>query len=324
MLLVVAMVFWAGRGTASTSTPAPATPSAHGTASPAAAPVARPTPRPTPSPSRKPQRTPTRTTAPPRPGTALAALAGLRVRGRGPMTGYARERFGQAWLDADRNGCDTRNDMLRRDLVAKVMDGGCVVLKGTLHDPYSGATIRFVRGDGDEVDIDHVVALGNAWVSGAAAWDVKKRAALGNDPLNLLAVDAGLNRQKQDGDAATWLPPLRSYRCTYVARIVAVKKKYALSIAPAEHDAIARTLSTCPGQPLPVDKWRSPTRVDHDITDPGATPTAAPPRGFVSHSGPVSYANCTAVRAAGAAPIRRGDPGYARHLDRDGDGVGCE
>ena len=168
------------------------------------------------------------------------------------MTGYARERFGQAWLDADRNGCDTRNDMLRRDLVAKVMDGGCVVLKGTLHDPYSGATIRFVRGDGDEVDIDHVVALGNAWVSGAAAWDVKKRAALGNDPLNLLAVDAGLNRQKQDGDAATWLPPLRSYRCTYVDRYLKVAIAYQLPITSADAAAITHTASTCPQKPVPA------------------------------------------------------------------------
>jgi hypothetical protein len=243
------------------------------------------------------------------------------------MTGYDREEFGQAWLDADRNGCDTRNDILRRDLTAAVVKpgtGGCVQLSGVLADPYLGQSIRFVRGAGDDVDIDHVVALGNAWVTGAARFDIRKRAALANDPLNLLAVDLGTNRSKGDGDAATWLPPYRPFRCAYVARQVAVKAKYGLWVTRAEHDAIARVLGSCPGQRLPVDTTHAPTRVDQHVTEP-SHPTAAAssqPRSLVG--GSTYYQNCDAVRAAGAAPIHVGDPGYSRKLDRDGDGVGCE
>jgi hypothetical protein len=265
----------------------------------------------------------------PEPGTALAALASLPVKGRAPMTGYARERFGQAWLDADRNGCDTRNDILRRDVVDKVVKpgtAGCVVLSGVLHDPYLGHDIPFERGLDDQVDIDHVVALGNAWATGAARLDIHERAALANDPLGLLAVDAHSNRSKGDGDAATWLPSYRPFRCAYVARQIAVKQKYRLWVTRPEHDAMVRVLSTCPRQPIPRDVTDLPTRVDQHITDPGAsgsTPQGSGQLGLVG-GGSVSYANCDAVRAAGAAPIHVGDPGYSRKLDRDGDGVGCE
>ena len=246
------------------------------------------------------------------------------------MTGYDLDRFGYAWLDADRNGCDTRNDMLDRDLVDKVFKPGthgCVVLSGLLHDPYLGSPVSFRRGGGDDVDVDHVVALGNAWVTGAFRWDVHERAALANDPLDLLAVDYRTNRQKGDGDAATWLPPARSFRCAYVARQVAVKKKYGLWVTAPEKAAIQRVLAGCPDQPLTVDRWHAPLRVDHDIHDPGApTPTPAAssqPRSFVG-GGATYYKNCDAVRAAGAAPLHRGQPGYDRHLDRDGGGVACE
>src|SRR4051794_38227683 len=130
------------------------------------------------------------TTADPTPtsgGAALSALSTLPVKGRAPMTGYSREAFGQAWPDADRNGCDTRNDVLGRDLRDVVHKPGtrdCVALSGRLEDPYTARRIDFVRGDGTLVDIDHVVALGNAWVTGAFRWPVRERAALANDPLN--------------------------------------------------------------------------------------------------------------------------------------------
>jgi uncharacterized protein DUF1524/excalibur calcium-binding domain-containing protein len=259
-----------------------------------------------------------------RPGSALAALAALPVKGRAPMTGYTRERFGQAWLDADRNGCDTRNDILGRDVLAPTYKPGtrsCVVLTGTLPDPYLGSDIAFARGADDQVDIDHVVALGNAWATGADRFDVRRRAALANDPLNLLAVDLHSNRSKGDGDAATWLPPSKRFRCAYVARQIAVKAKYGLWVTPPERDAMARVLSSCPRQPLPRDRTHAPTSVDQHLTDPGA-PASPQPLGLVG--GATTYENCDAVRAAGAAPIRVGQPGYSRNLDRDGDGVGCE
>jgi hypothetical protein len=256
----------------------------------------------------------------------LAVLATIPVKGRAPLTGYDRAEFGQAWLDADRNGCDTRNDVLRRDIAGAVIDPrthGCVVLSGTLHDPYLGQDVPFQRGAGDQVDIDHVVALGNAWVTGAFRFDIRTRAALANDPLDLLAVDLHTNRSKGDGDAATWLPPYRPFRCAYVARQVAVKHKYGLWVTPAERAAMVRVLDTCPGQRVPPDPTHAPTRVDQNVSEPTARPTAASsPRALVG--GSTYYANCDAVRAAGAAPIHAGDPGYSRRLDRDGDGVGCE
>jgi len=190
-------------------------------------------------------------------GSALAALRRLPVKGRAPMTGYDRAEFGQAWADVDRNGCDTRNDILRRDLRDVVLTPGthgCRVQSGVLNDPYTGATVDFVRGVGTSiaVQIDHVVALGDAWQKGAQSLTIERRTALANDPLELLAVGGSVNQRKGDGDAATWLPPLRAARCGYVARQVAVKAAYHLWVTAAERDAIARVLATCPSQPLPT------------------------------------------------------------------------
>jgi hypothetical protein len=291
---------------AATSTPAPAT--------------KQQLPSPTPSQRNKPKPHPT-----PARGTALVALATLPTKGRAPMSDYDRDQFGQAWLDTDRNGCDTRNDILARDLRIKHFrsgTGGCVVEAGALADPYTGATVDFIRGPGDIVDVDHVVALGNAWVTGANRWDIRKRAALANDPMNLLAVDASVNRQKGNSDAATWLPANRVFRCAYVARQVAVKKKYGLWVTAPERAAIARILSTCPNQPLPADSVApvsSPLAPNAPRRQP--LPTSS---GQSSGQGNVWYENCDAARAAGAAPVHRGDPGYDSHLDRDQDGVGCD
>jgi hypothetical protein len=257
-------------------------------------------------------------------GTALAAVARLTVKGRAPKTGYARDQFGQSWFDVDRNGCDTRNDILRRDLSSRQMQNACKVLAGTLApDPYTGTSIRFVYGGASEVDIDHLVALSDAWQKGAASWPAGKRLALANDPLNLLAVDASANRSKGDGDTATWLPANKSFRCTYVARQVAVKGKYGVWVTAAERDAMTRVLATCPSMPLPGAGSAStvatlPRGVSQPVPPPAPAPLPASP------AGGVYYENCTAARAAGAAPIMRGEPGYASKLDRDNDGIACE
>ena len=186
---------------------------------------------------------------------ALATLAALPVKGRAPKTGYARAAFGPAWSDdvdveGGHNGCDTRNDVLRRDLTAELLKPGthgCVVLSGTLADPYTGHTIVFARGrsSSSKVQIDHVVALGDAWVTGAQQLTPTQRTTLANDPLNLLAVDGPTNSAKGDADAASWLPPNKAFRCTYVARQVAVKQRYHLWVTPAERAQIARILSSC-------------------------------------------------------------------------------
>ena len=188
--------------------------------------------------------------------TASSVLSSLPVKGRAAKTGYTRAQFGQAWADVDRNGCDTRNDMLKRDLTDiefKVKTRDCVVLNGVLLDRYSGETINFVRGNvtSMEVQIDHVVALSNAWQTGAFKLTLMQRAAFANDPMNLFAVKGRLNSQKGDGDAATWLPPLKSFRCTYVAHQIAVKAKYSLWVTPPEKEAMTRILTACPKQILP-------------------------------------------------------------------------
>jgi hypothetical protein len=187
------------------------------------------------------------------PGVALAVLETLPVKGRAPKTGYSRDAFGQRWADVDRNGCDTRNDILKRDMtsiVYKAKTRNCVVLSGTLIDRYSGETINFVRGEVSsmEVQIDHVVALSNSWQTGAFKLSIAQRTALANDPLNLFAVKGRLNSQKGDGDAATWVPPMKSFRCAYVAQQIAVKAKYSLWVVPPEKAAMLAILSQCPTQ----------------------------------------------------------------------------
>ena len=182
--------------------------------------------------------------------TTIDLVGTLLVKGRAPKTGYTRDQFGTAWKDVDRNGCDTRNDILNRDLksiVYKVSSKDCVVSSGVLIDPYSGDTIDFLRGvaTSADVQIDHVVALSNAWQTGAFKFTLEKRTAFANDPLNLLAVKGSLNSQKGDGDAATWLPPRKSYRCAYVSRQVAVKAKYGLWLTAPEKAAILKILNTC-------------------------------------------------------------------------------
>ena len=183
---------------------------------------------------------------------ATAIIETLAVKGRAAKTGYDRSSFSH-WRDPDRNGCDARNDILRRDLtnlVIKSDSNGCKILGGVLADPYSGKDINFVFG-ASLVDIDHVVALSNAWQTGAFQFTSEIRLQFANDPLNLLAVSASLNRQKGDGDAATWLPPTKSYRCQYVARQIAVKKKYGLWITKPEKVAMSTLLAKCPKEEIP-------------------------------------------------------------------------
>lgn len=182
---------------------------------------------------------------------AINVLEELTIKGRAPKTGYSRDEFGGGWLT--KNGCDTRNIILNRDLSNVKSDEQCHVLSGTLNDPYTGKTINFVRGTdtSSDVQIDHVVALGDAWQKGAQLLTKEKRTELANDPLELLAVDGNSNLDKSDGDAATWLPPNKAFRCQYVARQIAVKQKYQLWVTQSEYDAIRSVLNVCPKQLMP-------------------------------------------------------------------------
>ncbi|HET7629896.1 MAG TPA: HNH endonuclease family protein [Candidatus Saccharimonadales bacterium] len=186
-------------------------------------------------------------------GSAAMALKSLPVKGRAPKTGYNRDQFGNGW--SENKGCDTREWILQRDLTEVELEpNGCDVKSGQLLDPYTGQVIAFQRGPmtSGDVQIDHVVALSNAWQTGAQALGFNQRQAFANDPLELLAVDGGANQQKSDGDAATWLPKNKTFRCSYVARQIAIKLKYQLWVTAAERDAMTRILNTCPDQPLPA------------------------------------------------------------------------
>ncbi|HEY1085457.1 MAG TPA: HNH endonuclease family protein [Candidatus Saccharimonadales bacterium] len=176
---------------------------------------------------------------------ALRKLGQLAVKGRAPKTGYARAEFGDGWAFV--GSCDTRNIILARDLKNEKVSSSCKVLSGTLDDPYTGKVIEFQRGadTSDDVQIDHVVALSNAWQTGAQQLSFSQRKALANDPLELLAVDGKENQNKSDGDAATWLPSNKTFRCQYVSRQIDVKLKYQLWMTPAEKQAIERVLSAC-------------------------------------------------------------------------------
>lgn len=186
------------------------------------------------------------------PVTALVALEKIAVKGKAPKTGYERKLFSDGWGDI--GSCDVRNFILKRDLKSITLRDSCKVDTGILEDPYTGKKIRFKYGVGTSsaVQIDHVVALSDAWQKGAQQLSPAMRYAIYNDPLNLLAVDGPTNSSKGDSDAATWLPPNKPYRCAYVARQVAVKLKYKLWMIDAEKAAVKRVLSTCPTQKIPT------------------------------------------------------------------------
>jgi hypothetical protein len=180
---------------------------------------------------------------------AILELEKLEVKGRAPKTGYSRSAFGPQWSDVDRNGCDTRNDILKRDLTSVVYrekTRECVVEKGILSDPFSGQIIEFQRGERTSslVQIDHVVSLSNAWQTGIFQMSTRVRTNFANDPLNLLAVKGSLNSQKGDGDAATWLPPNKPFRCAYVSLQIQVKVKYGLWLTKPEKEAMVRILQS--------------------------------------------------------------------------------
>lgn len=308
VFVVVGLV--TGRPASRTTTAFTAPTQTVGSAPPAVSTLAHsPTPRP-----------PTAVTSVPADGapaagrSALVLLSSLPIKGRAPNTGYSRDQFGPAWTDDNddllgRNGCDTRNDILRRDLTSitvKANSNDCTVLSGVLLDPYTATTITFTRGTStsSRVQIDHVVALNNAWQTGAQQWDAQQRRNLANDPLNLLAVDGSANQAKGSGDAATWLPPNKSYRCAYTARQIAVKARYGLWVTPAEHDALARILATCPQQPAPAEPGPLP------VTNP------APVHGSPTTDAPASKpppANPSGPPAAASAQCNDGSYSYAAH-----------
>jgi hypothetical protein len=194
------------------------------------------------------------------PGTALEALDALEVRSSTPVTPYTRAAFSTGWVDVDHNGCDTGNDVLRRDLtsvVTKPGSRGCIVTSGRLLDRYVGRS-TVLRTGARTVAIDFVVPLADAWTGGAHGWTAAQRTRFVNDPANLSAVQTTTTQKKRSQDAAGWLPSAVSYRCTYVARQIAVKATYGISVTAAERTTMRRVLAACPGQSLPAGTRGSP------------------------------------------------------------------
>jgi hypothetical protein len=187
--------------------------------------------------------------------TARTTLGTLRVQPKGGLTGYERDCgagakcvFGPAWADVDHNGCDTRNDVLHRDLTGIQVRPGthdCVVIAGTLADPYTGTTVAFAKAEASKVQIDHVVPLAAAWAQGAAAWTAAQREQFANDPGNLIATESGPNESKGDDTADEWVPPSAAFGCAYARVVVTVKQKYGLTVTQTEEGALGRLLGTC-------------------------------------------------------------------------------
>ena len=179
---------------------------------------------------------------------AMDVLERLEVKGRAPKTGYSREQFYDGWPDVD--GCSLRQRILKRELDESAVLDGCNVVAGEYDEPYTGEHMVLEnKNEVSKIQIDHVVALSDAWQKGAQYKEYEVRNAIATDPLNLLAVEGEANMQKSDGDAATWLPKNKRFRCQYVARQVSVKYKYGLWVTQAEKEAISRVLTNCPNEP---------------------------------------------------------------------------
>jgi hypothetical protein len=239
-------------------------------------------------------------------GAARTQLAILQVNDAPhSLSGYSRALFPQ-WLDVDGYGCDARQEVVIEASVTPPAVNDCKVISGRWVSAYDGVTTT----NPSTFDVDHVVPLANAYMSGAWAWPTNERSLYANLPFDLWLVSATSNRAKGDESPDQWRPPSHAVWCQYAERWIAIKARWKLTITTAERDALGQMLDTCtnsPGTPIP------------STTAPPPTPSTTAAGGSS-----VYYPNCTAARAAGAAPIYRGQPGYRLGLDRDGDGVACE
>ncbi len=252
---------------------------------------------------------------------ALDVIAAIPVA-RENGDGYDRELF-EHWITV--GGCSTRENVLIRDslTLAQVDPFGCRVVAGDWLSPFDGAT----WDNPADVDIDHVVALKEAWDSGAWAWTAQQRRAFANDRTDrrtLRAVTDNVNQAKGDKDPSNWMPPLQSAWCPYLADWISIKARWQLSMDESEAGRIRNLLTRqCAG--LRIEPWSSPpVALESASAPPPPTAAAVPVAPAAPQVGEVYYANCSAARAAGAAPIMRGEPGYREAMDRDKDGIACE
>jgi hypothetical protein len=178
---------------------------------------------------------------------AKTMLKGLKIVPRSNLDYSRTAQFGDAWEDVDRNGCDTRNDILERDLTREVFRDDCIIEKGFLNDPYTGMSINFVRGRSTStaVQIDHVIPLSLAWRYGAHKWSQGKRVTFANDPINLIATDGPTNSRKSDSGPDEWLPPRATYQCTYVIRFIRIAHLYQVGVTTSMKSSMNRVLNRC-------------------------------------------------------------------------------
>jgi hypothetical protein len=249
---------------------------------------------------------------------ATGLLAGVVVEKEHPA-GYDRALFGYP-ADLDGDQCDTRSEVLQRDSItpAQVDPYGCTVVAGDWLSTYDGLAFA-TPGD---LEIDHVVALKEAWDSGAWAWTTQTLIAYANDlsdTRTLRAVSVSTNRSKGDRDPSNWLPPDPTDVCSYITDWVSIKARWGLSMDSSEAGRINNLLADqCFGSVV------APSAAVIVSIAPVATVASVDPTPTASSPTGVYYANCTAARAAGAAPLHVGEPGYRSALDRDKDGIACE
>lgn len=253
-------------------------------------------------------------------------LAVLTIDDRPSPQGVYRREEWPHWADVDGNGCDARQDALVAwSIVAATVNraGTCKVVAGSWVSPYDQ---RASNNPGD-FDVDHLVPLENAFRSGGWAWSASRRRAYANDPGVLVVASASSNRSKGSDPPDQWRPSNRDSWCAYADGWVKVKSAWGLTVTTSERDALGQMLDTCglagPVWPLGGSALTPPAVTPVTPAVPVA-PVVPPTSSAPSPGGEVYYANCTAARAAGAAPIRAGQPGYRTALDGDKDGIACE
>lgn len=263
-------------------------------------------------------------------GTALGAALRLKVADGPPSSRYVRSVFGEAWTDIDHNGCDQRNDVLRRDLRkrhTKPGTKGCVLAKGVLVSPYSGDHLKWVKGQ-TSIQIDHIVSLHDSWNNGMDDATPVDRKRFANDPLNLTAVDSDENQEKSDktidGYAPEWEP---SVRCQFARRQVSIKVKYGLTVSAAEREKFLTILGGsdyCPGDKLDLVHSKD-ARIKFPAPRPIGEPKPRPtPKPQPQDTTDPRYRTCALAKAHGYGPYTRGDREYDWYRDQDKDGVTCE
>lgn len=266
------------------------------------------------------------TSAPASPTRASIVLKTLAVRSES-RSGYQRTLFNH-WRDADGDSCDTREEVLiRQSQVSAQVGPGCRVYSGRWTSAYDAVVVT----DPSTLDIDHVVALAEAWDSGASRWSFTTRQAFANDLAftgSLIAVTASSNRSKSDRDPAEWLPGNSAYRCTYVTTWIAVKYRWSLSIDSAEKSALQRQVTAC-GNPHITLPAKAPISLGGGTggggTGGSGTGGSGTGGGGTGGGTDPRFDTCTAAKAAGYGPYYRGsDTEYSWYRDADSDGIVCE